>query len=221
MEPARILIVENDQQYALSLAAVLRSAGFQTALASDAGEAHRELEKRRPNLLVLRAELPDRSGFSLCGQLKKRFDKLPIILLSSAGEQAIAEHRGSASAADRYLSVGFELPELASVAHELLAVPAGAPGGDEDVEAAFGNMTDSGSKPEPQPPAGGPPPIPAARPPPVPRRERRSAITDDDRQFLERVFASLSERKAELLAEASNQVKRPPVRRELLATPEG
>ncbi|MFN7135103.1 MAG: response regulator, partial [Myxococcales bacterium] len=224
MEPARILIVENDQQYALSLAAVLRSAGFQTALAGDAGEAHRELEKRKPNLLVLRAELPDRSGFSVCGMVKKRFPGLPVVLVTSAGPQAINEHRASASAANRYLAVGFELPELASVASELLSAPveldaaAVSPGGDDDVEAAFGSMTEGSKKPEPAP---APPPIPANRPPPVPRRERRSAITDEDRQFLDRTFSSISDRKAELLAEARNQVKRPPVRSELLATPEG
>src|SRR5690606_24393498 len=51
-------------------------------------------------------------------------------------------------------------------------------------------------------------------------RERRSAITEEDRAFLDRAFQSLAERKAELLAE-SRQLKRPTVRPELKGTPEG
>ncbi len=68
-----------------------------------------------------------------------------------------------------------------------------------------------------------PPPLraaPAGAPPKLPKRERRSAITDEDRTFLERSFQSIADRKAELLAE-SRQLKRPPPRRDLMGTPEG
>jgi DNA-binding response OmpR family regulator len=67
----RVLIVESQNDFALSMATVLRSAGTQTAMANTAAEAQREMEKRRPDLVVLRAELPDQSGFTLCGQIKK------------------------------------------------------------------------------------------------------------------------------------------------------
>ena len=39
-------------------------------------------------------------------------------------------------------------------------------------------------------------------PPQLPKRERRSAITDEDRAFLDRAFQSIADRKAELLAES-------------------
>jgi chromosome segregation ATPase len=46
-------------------------------------------------------------------------------------------------------------------------------------------------------------------------------LTDEDRSFLDRVFESIADRKTELLAESRNSARRPAVRRELLATPEG
>ena len=85
MDERRILIVDHQQELGLNIAAALRQAGFQTALASSAAEALRELENRTPNLVVLRAELPDQPGFSLCGAWKKRFSgQFPILLVSEA-----------------------------------------------------------------------------------------------------------------------------------------
>ena len=66
----RALIVESQSDFALTLASVLKGAGFQTSLAANAGDAQRELEKRRPDIVVLRAELPDQSGFVLCGAIR-------------------------------------------------------------------------------------------------------------------------------------------------------
>src|SRR5579863_9029722 len=117
MDPSkRVLIVEADNTFALSLAAVLQDAGFPTAIAADATEAQRDIKDRRPSLVLLRAELPDLSGFTLCGRLRK--DKnaqgLPIVLMSSdATPEALAQHRAHpASAADGYLSIPFPMEEL-------------------------------------------------------------------------------------------------------------
>src|SRR4051812_32879494 len=114
----RVLIVESQNDFALSMASVLKDAGYQTAMAQTSAEAQRELEKRRPDLVVLRAELPDQSGFVLCGHIKKgKFGQaLPVLLLSSdVGQEGLAEHSRSNSAADAYLSIPFEMGELAQM----------------------------------------------------------------------------------------------------------
>ena len=216
MDQRRVLIVESQNEFALSLAAVLRNQGYATALAQNAAEAQREVEKRRPDLLVLRAELPDMSGFSLCGQLKKQREPLSIVLMSSDAADAFAQHQQGPTPADGYLAIPFQMEELSSVVDKLL-VPMVNPEGD-DLDQAMDQSLGLAPKPEaPQPEA--PPAVPKG-PPKLPRRERRSALTDDDRQFLERVFGSIADRKAELLAEAK-AAKRPPARRELLSSPEG
>jgi ParB family chromosome partitioning protein len=64
-----------------------------------------------------------------------------------------------------------------------------------------------------------PPPPDPALPPPVPRRARRDQLTEADRLFTDRVFQSVADRRDALVAEAER--RRPPPRRDLLATPEG
>src|SRR6476646_3676735 len=128
----RVLIVESENDFALSMASVLKSAGYQTAMADNWYGDHRELELRRPDLVVLRAELPDQSGFVLCGQIKKgRFGQnLPVLLLSSdVGQEGLAQHSQGPSAADGYLTIPFEMGELAEITHGIL--PPLLAGGDD------------------------------------------------------------------------------------------
>jgi ParB family transcriptional regulator, chromosome partitioning protein len=267
MESKRILIVEADHGFALSIAAVLQASGFTSAIALSAADAQRELRDRRPDLVLLRAELPDLSGFALCGRLRKdkRSQSLPVILISSdATPQALSEHRSHpASAADGYLLMPFQMEDLLGQIQSLLSlageqVPALPPIDEtpdlvvdvtapEPTQGAIeeeldGALAEAFSLGGPQagalgatqltqlgPWAGtaeGPAsmeslsvPLPT-RPPRLPKRTRRSMLTEDDRVFLDRVFESIAERKAELLADAQTSFRRT-TRRELLATPEG
>ncbi len=229
------------------------------------------LRERRPDLIVLRAELPDLSGFAFCGRLRK--DKaaqgLPIILVSSdATTEALAQHRSHPqSAADGYLQMPFAMEEMLKQVTGLLSLtgvvdldptdevpgrsgsekPAGpadaqpaGPTAVDDLEGALdGAFGLAGAAPQALPVEGQgvatatfdpsaqiagieamvPPPPP--RPPRLPKRPRRSSVSDEDRQFLDRLFESIADRKAELLAESRSAPRRAPVKRELLATPEG
>src|SRR6185312_5279108 len=114
MDQRRVLIVESQNEFALSLAAVLRNQGYATALAQNAAEANREVEKRRPDLVVLRAELPDMSGFSLCGNLKKLREPVQVILMSSDASDAFAQHQSGPTPADGYLAIPFAMEELSA-----------------------------------------------------------------------------------------------------------
>ena len=225
MDQRRVLIVESQNEFALSLAAVLRNQGYATALAQNAAEANREVEKRRPDLVVLRAELPDMSGFSLCGNLKKLREPVQVILMSSDASDAFAQHQSGPTPADGYLAIPFAMEELSAVVDKLMLETAPNLGSEDDpgddLDKSFDQSLGLAPPPAPaeQPAGDAPTPMPKG-PPKLPKRERRSALTDDDRQFLERVFGSIADRKAELLAEAKSS-KRPPPRRELLASPEG
>lgn len=223
----RVLIVEAQNDFALSMASVLRNAGFQTAMAPSAAEASRELGMRRCDLVVLRAELPDSSGFVLCGEIKKgKFGQPPPVLLLSSvmNQEGFEQHARRPDRADGYLAVPFQVNQLAELVVGLVPSPNGADEMDSSLDSALGinghdpvhtAVTNPGMPVVPPPirttPGG---------PPKLPRKERRSAITEEDRAFLERAFSSIADRKAELLAE-SRQSKRPPPRREMLGTPEG
>jgi CheY-like chemotaxis protein len=148
----RVLIVESQNDFALSMATVLRSAGYQTAMAHTAAEAQREMEKRRPDLVVLRAELPDQSGFTLCGQIKKGKwgQNLKVLLLSSdTGEEALKKHRETPAAADGYLVIPFEMGELASISSNI--IPPGTPEDAEDDASLDSALSGNGPREAPPP----------------------------------------------------------------------
>src|SRR5512146_323810 len=103
MDPKRVLIVEPDTSFALSLATLFQDVGHRTALAADAAGAERDVAERPPDLVVLRAELPDGSGFAACPRLRRAGAPRPvpvIVISSDASEDALAEHARTSSAAD-------------------------------------------------------------------------------------------------------------------------
>ena len=211
MAAPRILIVEPDRPFALSLAGCLHQAGLATEVAGGAGDAELALAARPPDLLLLRAELPDLSGFSLCARLRQGAAprRLPVLLYSSeTGPAALEAHARTPYAASAYLAMPFETGALTAMVGRLLA-------------AAEPALLEEDQLVEVEPPANPGPPrgAPAPGPPRLPRRERRDAITPEDRAFLARTFGSVGDRRAELAAEAGRG--RPPPRRDLLATPEG
>src|SRR6266545_1463877 len=219
MDPKRVLIVEPDNAFALSLAALFRDDGHNTAVAASAADAEREIGTRRPDLVLVRAELPDLSGFSLCARLRRERNsaKLPIILFSSdAPHEALSQHARSNSAANGYLEMPLDTSALTQLARNLLVMSEPLESADDAIllEDAIVEVG----------PGDGPSHAAAAEakaeaPPPVPRRARRSAITDEDRLFLDRVFSSVADHKGDLLAHVRRA--RPPPTRAQLATPEG
>src|ERR1700750_1333882 len=145
----RVLIVESQNEFALSMASMLRSAGFQTATADNAADAQRELELRRPDLVVLRAELPDQSGFVLCGQIKKgRFGQnLPVLLLSSdVGQEGLGQPSQGPDAAHGDLNTPLEMGERAEIPPGILPP---SPGGGDDMDRSLDEALNAESHPTP------------------------------------------------------------------------
>ena len=242
MDPKRVLIVEPDNAFALSLASLFRDDGHATWVAASAADAVREVDARSPDLLVIRAELPDQSGFSLCARVRKdrRTTRIPIILFSSeSSQEALTEHARTPAAANGYLGMPLDTAALTELAHQLLIMvepfevdetdvveidedaEALPPvefriGQQERVPAPSGSEVDLAMEGALSPDAMLTTP---AEPPPVPHRVLDGSLSDEDRIFLDRAFRSLSEQKAELVAESHR--RRPPPRRDLLTTPEG
>src|SRR5512138_2419944 len=229
MESKRVLIVEPDSEFALSLASVFRDDGYGTRIAASAAEAELDIASRRPDLCVVRAELSDLSGFSLCAQLRHdpATARLPVVLYSSdTPPEALADHARTPWAANGYLAMPLDTDALRTLVARILAASDAVESADDAVieevaeGAAADDGDDGGEDPEDrlaEEPAGGAA-APEA-PPPMPRRPRRATLTDEDRLFADRVFQSISERRDELLSESYR--RRPPPRRDLLTTPEG
>src|SRR3954471_11610033 len=150
----RVLIVESQNDSALTMASVLQDAGYLTSIVASANDAVREMEKRRPDLIVLRAELPDQSGFVFCGSIRKgKFGQnLPVIIVSDAPAATLEQHSQSAAAANVYLPIPFEMGELTRLTQDMVPIPANGeapamPPGTDDMDASLDDaLTGAGPK---------------------------------------------------------------------------
>src|SRR3954464_905809 len=113
-----LLVVEDDERTAAFLADNLRADGYRVAVASDAGEALRGIEVRRPQLVLLDLTLASSSGLEVLDRVRgadglgTRIDPaLPVIILSGrAGE--IDRLRGFERGADDYVVKPFSYGEI-------------------------------------------------------------------------------------------------------------
>jgi ParB family chromosome partitioning protein len=123
MEQKRVLIVEPDSAFALSLASIFRDDGCATRVAGTAAEAELEIASRRPDLCVVRAELPDLSGFSLCAHLRRdpATARLPVVLYASeTPPEGLAEHARTPWAANGYLAMPLDTDALRKLSASIL-----------------------------------------------------------------------------------------------------
>jgi two-component system KDP operon response regulator KdpE len=82
VRPARLLLVDDDPNLLVVLAAQLGGDGYEVATARDGAEALRRLEAAWPDLVILDMMMPRVDGLSLARAIKARAD-LPIIVLSA------------------------------------------------------------------------------------------------------------------------------------------
>jgi DNA-binding response OmpR family regulator len=128
-----VLVVEDDERTAAFLADNLRADGFRVAVASDAGEALRAIEVRRPDLVVLDLTLGTSSGLAVLDRVRSsdglgtRIDPaLPVIVLTGHGGE-IDRVRGFARGADDYVVKPFFYGELLARVRAVLRRADGRP----------------------------------------------------------------------------------------------
>jgi two-component system catabolic regulation response regulator CreB len=82
----RILLVEDEDAIADTLAYALRTDGFATEHVRLLSAARAALRANPPALMVLDVGLPDGSGFELCREVRQTMD-IPIIMLTARSEE--------------------------------------------------------------------------------------------------------------------------------------
>jgi two-component system OmpR family response regulator len=109
--PARILVVDDEENIRFLVGSALRRAGFQVAAAATGREALDLAATFRPDLLVLDVMLPDLDGFVILAELRKRGDTTPVIFLTArdATEDRV---RGLTSGGADYQVKPFAVAEL-------------------------------------------------------------------------------------------------------------
>ncbi|MEO6144999.1 MAG: response regulator [Dermatophilaceae bacterium] len=117
----KVLIVDDEPNIVTSLTFLMKKSGFETSVARDGDEALAEVERFRPDLVLLDVMMPKRDGFEVCQTLRAAGQtQLKIILLTAKGrEQEMA--KGLAIGADAYVTKPFSTRDLVDLVNRLLS----------------------------------------------------------------------------------------------------
>lgn len=116
-----ILVVDDDPSILAMVAEILRLEGYTVDTATNGVEALKAIERERPALIVLDMRMPVLDGWGFAQELKKRGEKIPILLMTAAqNAQRWAEEIG----AQGFVAKPFELTDLLSCVERLRATTA-------------------------------------------------------------------------------------------------
>jgi two-component system KDP operon response regulator KdpE len=133
MTDERILVCDDDPQIRRALGLILREAGYEVLIASNAEEALDRAAVAGPHLAIVDLVLPDQHGIDLCRRLRE-WSEIPILVLSAISDEQTkidALHHG----ADDYVTKPFGPGELVARVSAALR-RAGGGAGEPRVEAA-------------------------------------------------------------------------------------
>jgi len=119
MAPARLLLVDDEDNLRSMLEAALRHSGFEVHPVATGREAIDTVPEVDPDLIVLDVMLPDLDGFDVCKRLRQTGDRTPVLFLT-ARDATEDKVRGLTMGGDDYLVKPFSLEELVARIHAVL-----------------------------------------------------------------------------------------------------
>ena len=110
-EPARILVVEDEDAIAQGLLFNLERKGHSVELESNGREALERVRAGRYDLILLDVRLPEMDGFEVCQSLRSEGNFTPIVILTARSQPDDVIY-GLKLGADDYVVKPFDLAEL-------------------------------------------------------------------------------------------------------------
>jgi two-component system OmpR family response regulator len=120
--PARILLIEDDQEIAEELASELVDRSYDVTRAATGTHGAEEAKRGCYDLLIIDLLLPERDGLSIIRDLRSDGIRVPVLVVSALS--AVNDRvRGLKTGGDDYVSKPFALPEVAARVEALLRRP--------------------------------------------------------------------------------------------------
>lgn len=116
-----VLVVEDSISQREMITELLRGIGLSVTAASDGMEALEQMQRQRPDMVVLDIVMPRMNGYELCRRIKAdpSTQNVPIVMCSSKGEE-FDRYWGMKQGADAYIAKPFQPTELVGTVKQLL-----------------------------------------------------------------------------------------------------
>ncbi|MGY6553728.1 MAG: response regulator transcription factor [Wenzhouxiangella sp.] len=118
----RVLIADDEPNIVISLEYLMRREGHEVSVARDGDEALDMIRRAPPDLVLLDAMMPGKSGFEVCQAVRadQALSGVRIIMLTAKGRET-DQAKGKALGADDYIIKPFSTRELAERVRQMLA----------------------------------------------------------------------------------------------------
>jgi DNA-binding response OmpR family regulator len=124
----KILLVEDDVDFAEATKLILESRSYDVTVAYDGQEGLKKVQAEQPNLIILDVMMPEMDGYEVCAKLKAdpKYGGIPILLLTAVGEAipttAYTKEMGMKTEADDYIPKPVEPLQLVERVENLFRI---------------------------------------------------------------------------------------------------
>jgi two-component system, OmpR family, response regulator RegX3 len=140
IQPARVLLVEDEAALAESVSYNLSREGFDVVAAADGETGLARFRKDRPSIVILDLMLPKLSGLDVCRAIRAESD-VPILILTAKDSEA-DKVTGLELGADDYVTKPFSMRELVSRVRAHLRRAAGRRPSAEVLDRLYGGSVE-------------------------------------------------------------------------------
>ncbi len=109
-EKKRVLVVDDEPDFASIVQGNLEKEGFEVDVAYNGMEGIEKVKANPPDAIVLDVMMPEKDGYQVCAELKadEKFADIPILLLTAVASHVsstrYSHHDGMSTEADDYLA---------------------------------------------------------------------------------------------------------------------
>ncbi|MCA9693286.1 MAG: response regulator [Myxococcales bacterium] len=124
------LIIDADGSAPNTIKEILAPFGFEFTVTENGPEAVNVARTTAPDLILIRAELPLTSGFSVCNRLRRHAQtrQIPLVIYSSdVSQEVLDQHRKLKTAANEYLKMPLTSDVLLTAVRRFVKIDRGTP----------------------------------------------------------------------------------------------
>jgi len=118
----RILVVDDDRDFAQLMSHWLQQQGFSTTVAYDGGECIKKIKEDAPDIVFLDVIMPTLDGFTTLKKIREFNSTLPVIMMSSYLEDRGAGKRPSPFGMSGFFGKGDEFSRALTLLQEVLKI---------------------------------------------------------------------------------------------------